>query len=119
MSTNEQHVMLAIDDFEYQRPPVFPKWFKRIDMLSGFAAAEIYWIYAIFIAHVLTISVYITDRSTNLRVLSGQIGDLREVIHSNGVVPSLIASLGLFALVWCVVRGSSGTFPTLGFVDRK
>jgi hypothetical protein len=91
-----------------------PKWSPRIAMLAGLAAAETYWLYAICIAHALTISVYLTDRSTNLRLLSGQIGDVNEVINWTGLVPSLLISVGLFASVWFVVRGTSSAFTRTG-----
>jgi hypothetical protein len=77
-------------------------------MAGGLTAAETYWIYAIFVAHALTpISVFVTDRSTNRRFLSGQIGYVEEVFHWNGLFSTLAASLAMFALVWCVLRGSS------------
>jgi hypothetical protein len=87
-----------------------PPWFTRIDLLGGLAAAELYWLYAIFVVHVFTISVYVTDRSTNLRVVSGRIGDLGEVIHGAGLFTSLMISFSLFALVWCLLRRSAWAF---------
>jgi hypothetical protein len=76
-------------------------------MAAGLTAAETYWIYAIFVAHALTpIEVYVTDRSTNRRLLSGQIGYVEEVFHWNGLFPTLAASLAVFALVWCVLRAA-------------
>jgi hypothetical protein len=97
-----------------------PNWSSRIAMLGGLAAAETYWLYAIFIAHVLTISVYLTDRSTNLRSVVGQIGDVGEAIHFNRVIASLLASAGLFVFVWFVVRGGSLAFSnTRIFADKQ
>ena len=87
-----------------------PRWFTRINLLGAFAAAELYWIYAIFVAHVLTISVYVTDRSTNLPVVSGQTGDLGEIIHAAGLVASVTISLGLFVLVWWFAVTSGRSF---------
>ena len=103
MSHGEEMGERSVSEYETAAAPA--NWPSRIATLGGIAAAEIYWLYAIFVAHVLAISVYTTDRSSNLRLTVGQIGNIGETIHFNGAVGSVITCLGLFALVWCVVRG--------------
>ena len=85
---------------------------KGLSLLAGDAAGEAYSIYAVFGAHVLTpVTSYLTEQTPFLRAVSGK---YREVIDLNGLLPVVLASLVVFALAWCVVRGTALAFTDCG-----
>lgn len=77
----------------------------RLGLLAAFIAGEAYSIYATFFAHALTpVAVYVIDRSTHRRLLPGQIGDIEDVFHWDGLASILVFSLVVATLTWCAMR---------------
>jgi hypothetical protein len=85
---------------------------KGLSLLAGYVAGEAYSIYAVFDAHALTpVTAYLTEQTPFLRAVSGK---YREVIDLNGLLPVVLASLVVFALAWCTVRGTAWAFTDCG-----
>jgi hypothetical protein len=85
---------------------------KGLSLLAGYVAGEAYSIYAVFDAHALTpVTAYLTEQTPFLRAVSGK---YREVIDLNGLLPVVLASLLVFALAWCTVRGTAWAFTDYG-----
>jgi len=79
------------------------KHVKSLSLLAGYAAGEAYSIYAVFEANGLTpVSAYLTEQTPYLRAVSGK---YREVFDLSGLFPILAASVVVFTLAWCAVRG--------------
>ena len=77
----------------------------RLDLIAGLAAGEVYSIYATFSAHLIAPpDVYVVDHRTGRRLLSGEIGDIREAFDWNGLLYVVIISFVVFALTWYLVR---------------
>lgn len=61
--------------------------------------------YAVFEAHTLTpVTAYLTEQTPFLRAVSGK---YREVLELGGLLPVVLASLVVFTLAWCMVRGTA------------
>ncbi len=76
----------------------------RLGVLAGLITGEAYSIYATFVAHALIpASVYIVDRSTHRRLPPGQIGDLMEVFHWDGLLAILLLSFAVFVSTCWIV----------------
>jgi hypothetical protein len=85
---------------------------KGLSLLAGYVAGEVYSIYDVFAAHALTpVTAYLTEQTPFLRAVSGK---YREVIDLNGLLPVVLASLVVFALAWCTVRGTAWAFTYHG-----
>lgn len=81
------------------------KYVRSLSLLAGYAAGEAYSIYAVFGAHALSpVAAYLTERTPYLRAVSGK---YHEVLDLSGVLPVLLASLVVFTLAWCMVRGTA------------
>ena len=81
------------------------KTVARLSSLTGVFASQAYLIHATFFAHALTpVEVYVFDPKTHLRLASGQIGNIEEVFHWNGLIPTILISVLVFALAWMVAR---------------
>jgi|SRR5580658_2982806 hypothetical protein len=78
---------------------------SRLSMLCGLAAAEVFSIYAVFVAHALMpVEVFMVDRLTNRILVPGSIGNLEEVFNWNGLLPCLLFTSITFTLTWWTVR---------------
>ena len=76
---------------------------KSLSLLAGYAAGEVYSIYAVFEVNGLApVSAYMTEHTPYLRAVSGK---YREVFDLGGVLPIVAVSFVVFALAWCAVRG--------------
>jgi len=75
------------------------KTVARLSSLTGVFASQAYLIHAAFFAHALTpVEVYVLDPKTHIRLLAGQIGNIEEVFHWNGLIPTMLISVLVFAL---------------------
>jgi hypothetical protein len=78
---------------------------KGLSLLAGFAAGEAYSIYAVCATHALTpVTAYLTEQTPYLRTVSGK---YQELFDLQGVLPVVLASLVVFTLAWCMVRGGA------------
>jgi hypothetical protein len=76
---------------------------KSLSLLAGLAAGEACSIYAVFATHALTpVTAYLIEQTPYLRGVSGK---YHELFDLSGVLPVVLASLVVFALAWCAVRG--------------
>jgi hypothetical protein len=86
----------------------------RMSLLAGFIAGEACSLYAIFIAHTMDpVSFRLVENTPQLRAIYGR---YQEIYNFDGLTLTLVASLVVFAMVCCAVRGI--TWPTasdLGF----
>jgi hypothetical protein len=81
---------------------------SRVSLLTAVIASQAYLIHAIFFAHALTpISVYVIDRQTHLRLLSGQLGSLQQVFHWDGLLSTMLISVVVFVGGWMAARGTA------------
>jgi hypothetical protein len=88
--------------------PDCSKTVSRVSLLTAVVASQAYLIHAIFFAHALTpISVYVIDRQTHLRLLSGQIGSLQDVFHWDGLISTMLISVVVFVVGWMAARGTA------------
>ena len=78
---------------------------KGLSLLAGYAAGDAYSMYAVFEAHTLTrVTAYLTEQTPFLRAVSGK---YREVFDLGGLLPVVLASLVVFTMAWCMVRGTA------------
>ena len=78
---------------------------SKLSLLTAAVATQAYLIRAAFFTRVLTpIEVYVIDRQTHRRLLSGQIGDIEEVFHWDGLLPTMLISVLVFAVSWVATR---------------
>ena len=88
--------------------PGLSKAFSRLSLLTAVVASQAYSIQAIFFGHALRpVSVYVIDRQTHLRLLSGQIGSIQEVFHWDGMLPTMLISVLVFVAAWMAARGTA------------
>jgi hypothetical protein len=88
--------------------PDCSKTVSRVSLLTAVVASQAYLIHAIFFAQALTpISVYVIDRQTHLRLLSGQIGSLQQVFHWDGLISTMLISVVVFVGGWMAARGTA------------
>ena len=107
---NKIEQALAIDP-----TPGTSKTLSRLSLLTAAIASQAYSAHAIFFAHALTpISVYVIDRHTHLHLLSGQVGNIEEVFHSDGLIPTMLISLLVFVLGWMAARGTAKLLANSG-----
>ena len=91
---------------EHAREPV-SKALSRLSLLTALVASQAYLIHATFFAHALTpIGVYVIDRQTHLHLVSGQIGNIEEVFHWDGLIPTILISVLVFVVGWMAARGT-------------
>ena len=90
-----------------------PKRVRRLSLLAGFAAGETCSAYAIFIAHTMNpVSYRLVEHNLKLRAIYGR---YQEMYNWDGLLFTLVASLAVFALAWCAVRGiAAGAIATPG-----
>ena len=108
-------------------PTLFPsKTVARLSSLTGVFASQAYLIHATFFAHALTpVEVYVLDPKTHLHLLAGQIGNIEEVFHWNGLVSTILIAVLVFALGWMAARGTarlisgSGSKGSLSQLNRS
>jgi hypothetical protein len=81
---------------------------SRLSLLMAVVTSQAYLVHAIFFAHALTpISVHIVDRQTHLALLPGQVGSLEAVFHWDGLIPTMLIAVLVFAVGWMAVRGTA------------
>jgi hypothetical protein len=91
--------------------PGLLKTASRLSPLLAVAASQAYLVHAIFFAHALTpISVSVVDRQTHLHLLAGQIGDIQETFHWDGLIPTMLISVIVFVVVWMAARLTAARF---------
>lgn len=93
------------------------KTVSRSSLLTAVVMSQVYLIHAIFFAHALTpISVHVIDRQTHLQLLPGQVGSLEAVFHWEGLIPTMLIAVLVFAVCWMAVWG---TAKLLGALELK
>jgi hypothetical protein len=81
---------------------------SRSSLLTALVVSQAYLIHATFFAHALTpISVFVIDPKTHLHLLSGQIGNIEEVFHWDGFIPTILLSVLVFVVGWMAARGTA------------
>lgn len=94
--------------FAIEPTPDLSKTISRLSLLTALVASQIYLIHAAFFAHALTpISVYVIDPKTQLHLMSGQVGNIEEVFHLDGLIPTILVSVLVFVLGWMVARATA------------
>jgi hypothetical protein len=101
--------------FEIEPPLAVSRTVSRFSSLTGVFASQAYLIHATFFAHALTpVEVYVADPKTHLHLVSGQIGNIEEVFRWNGLIPTMLISVVVFALGWMVARGAARLLSSSG-----
>jgi hypothetical protein len=78
---------------------------SRFSILCGFVMIDVYWLYLIFISHVMNpVSVFVVDSLTGRHLLSGQIGSLASTIAWSEVRWAVLLSLFVFVLATLVAN---------------
>ena len=91
--------------FASEPTPDTSKTISRLSLLTGLVASQLYLIHAAFFAHALTpISVFVIDPKTQLHLISGQLGNIEEVFHGDGLASTMLVSVLVFVLGWMAVR---------------
>jgi hypothetical protein len=81
------------------------KRISRFSILCGFVMIDVYWLYLIFISHVINpVSVFVVDSLTGRHLLSGQIGSLASTVAWSEVRLAVLLSLFVFALATLVAN---------------
>jgi hypothetical protein len=94
---------------------VLSKTASRLSLLTGVFASQAYLIHAIFFAHALIpVEVYVVDPKTQLHLLAGQNGNIEEVFHWNGLLPTMLISVVVLALGWMAARGAAKLLSSWG-----
>ena len=84
-----------------------PKIAGRVSLLAGYVAGEACSLYAIFIAHTMNpVSYRLVENDQNLRAIYGR---YQEIYNMDGLLFTLAASCGAFAITLCAVRGIAFT----------
>jgi hypothetical protein len=84
------------------------KTVSRLSLLMAVVTSQTYWIHAIFFAHALTpVSVHVIDRQTHLELLPGQVGSLEAVFHWDGLMPTMLIAIVVFAVSWMLLRATA------------
>jgi len=107
------------DERGFQMEPRIPsKTVARLSSLTGVFASQAYLIHATFFAHALTpVEVYVLDPKTHLHLVTGQIGNIEEVFHWNGLVSTILIAVLVFALGWVAARGTAKLLSGSGSQD--
>jgi hypothetical protein len=75
---------------------------NRLSLAAGLIAGLAYSTFASFVADALTpVSARLVELDSFRRSISGR---YQEVFSLNGVIPVVLGSLLVFALVWCMMR---------------
>jgi len=75
---------------------------EKLSLLAGLTAGFAYSTFASFVANALTpVSVRLIELDTYRRAVSGR---YQEVLSLNGVVPIMLGSIAIFAMVWWMMR---------------
>jgi hypothetical protein len=91
-----------------------PKEVRRLSLFAGYVAGETYSVYAIFIAHTMNpISYRLVEDNRTLQAIYGR---YQEIFNWDGLLFTLVASLVVFALAWCVVHAIAEAIGAPGFV---
>jgi hypothetical protein len=86
-------------------PTRVSKTVSRLSSLTGVLAFQAYLIHATFFAQALTpVEVYVVDPKTHRHLVYGQIGNIEEVFHWNGLISTVRISVLIFALGWMAAR---------------
>jgi hypothetical protein len=89
-----------------------PKAVRRSSLIAGYIAGETCSVYAIFIAHTMNpVSYRLVENNLKLRAIYGR---YQEIYNWDGLLFTLVASLVVFALAWCVVQGIAEAIATPG-----
>ena len=101
-SSNE--IESAITDLE----PDTSKTVSTLSLLTAVIASQAYLVHAAFFGHALTpVDVYVIDPKTHLHLLAGQIGNIEEVFHWDGLIRTMLITGLVFALGWMAIRGAA------------
>lgn len=88
---------------------------NRLSLLAGLVAGVAYSTYASFVANALTpVSGRLIESDSLRRAVSGR---YQEVFSLNGVIPTLLGSLVVFALVWSMMRVTLEHWRSEGWAD--
>jgi hypothetical protein len=88
--------------------PALSKTISRLSLLTAVVASQAYLIHASFFGHALTpIGVYVIDPKTHLHLLAGQTGNIEEVFHWDGVIPTILIAVLVFAFGWMAAQGTA------------
>jgi len=75
----------------------------------------VYLIHAAFFAHALTpVGVFVIDPRTHLHRVSGQIGNIEEVFHWDGLISTMLNSALVFVVGWMAARGTARLLASWG-----
>jgi hypothetical protein len=91
-------------------------------LLAGLTAGLAYSTFASFVANALTpVTGHLVETDSFLRIASGH---YLEVLSLDGAIPTILASLILFVLVWCSTRvlldhWNREDWGRIGAVDRS
>ena len=98
-----------------QSTPNPSKTTPRLSLLTAVVASQAYLIYAAFFARALTpVGVYVIDPHTHLHLVSGQIGNIEEVFHWDGLVQTMLLSVLVFVAGWMAARGTAKLLASSG-----
>jgi uncharacterized membrane protein len=79
------------------------KGLSRFSILCGFVMVDVYWLYLIFLSHMMNpVSVFVVNSQTGRHLLSGQIGSLAVTVAWSEVWLALLLSLFVFGLATLV-----------------
>jgi hypothetical protein len=88
--------------------PNLSKTVSRLSLLVAVVASQAYLIHAAFFAHALTpIGVFVIDPRTHLHRVSGQIGNIEEVFHWDGLTSTILIAILVFVVGWMAARGAT------------
>ena len=95
---------------------------EKLSLLAGLTAGFAYSIYASFVAHALTPVTGRLMGTDSLRSIVS--GHYMEVFSLDGAIPTILASLIVFVLVWCSTRvilehWSREDWGRIGAIDRS
>ena len=88
---------------------------SRLSLLTAVVASQAYLMYAAFFDHALTpVGVYVIDPRTNLHLVSGQIGNIEEVFHWDGLISTMLIAVLVFVVGWMATRGTARLLASSG-----
>lgn len=95
---------------------------EKLSLLAGLTAGFAYSTFASFVANALTpVSGHLVETDSFLRLASGH---YLEVLSLDGAIPTILASLIVFVLVWCSTRvlldhWNREDWGRIGAIDRS
>ena len=95
---------------------------EKLSLLAGLTAGFAYSVYASFVANALTpVTGRLMETDSLRRIVSGH---YMEVFSLDGAIPTILASLIVFVLVWCSTRvilehWSREDWGRIGAIDRS